>query len=198
LELGELGELHALVEHEQAAGHEVVSGDGALRVDGELLAEVSGLGGSAEATDVPLDLAGVEAELFGELQGLWVPALDVGGEIDEDIAVLLEGVEAGHAADHLEDAIGIELGVGGVVVEEIEGDCGEVVAVDLLQAAEEESPGVAGGAACAQEKVDGEANEKEEEGCDGDEKGELAHEGLPMERRLCSMSAALPCRARSS
>jgi len=77
LQLGESGHIQLLVEGKHATCHEVVSSNCPVRVVREGRFNLARLRRTFEATDMPLDLAGVQSKLFGQSQGLWVPLLDV-------------------------------------------------------------------------------------------------------------------------
>ena len=74
---------------------------------------------------MPLDFAGVEAKVFRKCKRFGIPALNVAGEFDQDVAILLKRLEAGHAVDHAEDLLGIELGTALRFIKQVKGDCGQ-------------------------------------------------------------------------
>ena len=81
------------IELEKVLGHEVIRHRSALSVGGKGRLQISSFGCAPESAHVPLDLTGIEAQLFRHHKGLRMPLLYIGREVDEDLAIVLDDLK---------------------------------------------------------------------------------------------------------
>ena len=108
--------------------------------------QISGFGRALESTDVPLDLTGIEAQLFGHHESLRMPLLNIGREFNKDLAIMLDDFEALEAAKESPDfgriegkALILRPGLTGFL-NDIQGNHGHFVPVDPGKALEDVFP----------------------------------------------------------
>jgi hypothetical protein len=82
--------VHHLVEVKDTAGHEVISHHCTLCIKRQGDLQVPGLGCPLQSSHMPFQLPRIQAQPFRNHYRLWMPLLEVEGQLDQYITVLLQ------------------------------------------------------------------------------------------------------------
>jgi len=88
LQICKHGEVPRFIEAKHTAGHEVISNNGALRIERKRDLQVPRPGSSPQTSHMPLQLPSIQAQSFCSDQRLWIPLLDVKSQIDQALRYL--------------------------------------------------------------------------------------------------------------